>query len=478
MRFVALLLSGAVLGAAPRPRLQLKIDEVISHSPTVAAAFVGLRVVSLRDGRVLYAHDQDRLFAPASNTKLFTTALALNVLGPDYRFITRIFASQPIDASGRVAGDVVLLGSGDPSISNRVYPYQRPEPGAKPQPFETVGAIETLADQLVARGLKSVDGNIVGDDRRYLFEPYPDGWSADDAVWEYGAPVSALVVNDNAFTLWIKPGGRPADLARLDTSPSVVPFNINNRLVTTAAGERKIYEDRQIRSKELQVWGEIPVSDSGTSDLLAVDDPAVFAAAMLRDALVRRGVSIRGSAAASHLLPNQVDDPKRGSGPPAATGVEVAQRTSPPLIQLLQVIDKVSQNLHAEVMLREVGAVRRGIGSREAGQEEMKTFLAEIGISAGEYHLVDGSGLSRLTSGDTRRDHEASRLHVPLPVSQAVDRSVTGRRLRWHIKQALRKSSRGPAHSGEDGKPEPCSRDVRVRGIGRIRAAGLFCRRQ
>jgi serine-type D-Ala-D-Ala carboxypeptidase/endopeptidase (penicillin-binding protein 4) len=363
----------------------------------MATAFVGIRVVSLSDGRVLYERNQDHLFAPASNTKLFTTALALTALGPQYRFTTTILAERPLDRSGRLAGDLVLIGGGDPSLSNRHYPYEKPRPDEQPQPFETIAGIEELADQVVGHGLKSIAGNIVGDDRRYLWEPYPDGWSADDPIWEYGAPVSALIVNDNAFTLWVRPGERPGDIARVLTSPSLIPFSIDNRVSTIAAGEREIYEDRSIGSHELHLWGSIPLSDRGANEALAVGDPAAFAAAMLRDALIRRGVSIRGDAVARHRFADEVADRKRAGGLPPFAGVELARRMSPPLIELLQVVDKVSQNLHAEVMLREVGAVARNMGSREAGQEEMKAFLSQAGIVNGEYHLVDGSGLSRLT---------------------------------------------------------------------------------
>lgn len=377
-----------LVSAQSRPALKSRIDAVIANSPAMATAFVGIRMVRLKDGHVLYEREADHLFAPASNTKLFTTALALSTLGPEYRFKTTVVADH---------GDLVFVGGGDPSLSARHYPYEKSPPGQQAEPFETIAAIEELADQIVARGLKSIEGDVVGDDRRYVWDPYPDGWSVDDAIWEYGAPVSALIVNDNAFTLWMRPGENPGDLARILTSPSFIPLSIDNRLYTAANGERKISMDRRIGSHELEVWGRIPASDRGTNELLAVDDPAVFAAAMLRDALIRRGVSVRGGAVARHRNANEIADRKRGDVLPSVPGVEIARRESPPLVELIQVVDKVSQNLHAEVMLREVGAVKRNMGTREAGQEEMKTFLSQAGVAESEYHLVDGSGLSRLT---------------------------------------------------------------------------------
>ena len=399
VQFRFLLACSIALAAAAEKHdtLSARIDAVIANSPAVATGFTGIRVVRLKDGRALYQRNDDHLFAPASNTKLFTTALALTTLGPQYRFTTTILAEEPVDATGKIAGDLVLVGGGDPSLSPRHYPYEKPVSGQQAQPFDTIPAIEELADQIVARGVRSIDGDVVGDDRRYVWEPYPDGWSVDDAIWEYGAPVSALVVNDNAFTLWIWPGQNPGDMARLLTSPSFSRMSIDNRVFTTANGERRIHVDRRIGSDELELWGHIPAADRGTAELLAIDDPAVFAAAILRDALIRRGVAIRGDAVARHRFANEVADRKRGDALPQAAGVELARRTSPPLTELIQVVDKVSQNLHAGIMLREVGAVKRNMGTSEAGQEEMKAFLAQAGIGEGEYHLVDGSGLSRLT---------------------------------------------------------------------------------
>ena len=388
LRLTAALLLCCCVFAKTRPPLKAKIDEAIANASDIDRAFFGLRIVSLADGRVLYERNSNKLFAPASNTKLFTTALALMTLGPDYRFTTSVLAD---------GGDLVLVGGGDPSLSPRRYPYEKPAPHARPAPFETIAAIEDLADQVVAKGVRQVRGDIVGDDRRYLWEPYPDGWAEGDTTWEYGAPVSALIVNDNAVALFIRPGAAPGDAAGLRISPGVEPFVIDNGVLTAAGGERKITISRRTGSSELNVWGRIAMDDPGAVELVAVNDPAVFAARMLADALVRRGVAIRGHAVARHEFPDDVADRKRAEALPRVDGTELARRSSPPLIELLQVVDKVSQNLHAEAMLREVGAVRRNIGSADAGQEEMKAFLAQAGIEDSEYHLVDGSGLSRLT---------------------------------------------------------------------------------
>jgi serine-type D-Ala-D-Ala carboxypeptidase/endopeptidase (penicillin-binding protein 4) len=365
-----------------------RIDKMIDSSPALAHAFVGMRVVRLSDGRVLYARNADRLFVPASNMKLFTTALALAKLGSDYRLTTKIGADVPIDANGTLAADLQLIGGGDPSLSGREYPYRNHAPAGE---IYTFRAIEELADQLAARGLKSVDGNVVGDDTRYVWEPQPGPWSSDSASREYGAPVSALVLDDNTFLLTLHPAARAGDLARIALAPPFENFVIDNRVTTIEHGIRKIKFYRSASGRELHLWGVIPKAGAGYVQELAIGDPALYAAEVLRDALLRRGISVRGDAVARHRFP---DEAAEASHSPV---VSLAEHQSPPLIELLQVVDNVSQNLHAEILLREVAAAAGSEGSREAGLDAMDEYLAGIGITRDEYQFTDGSGLSPRT---------------------------------------------------------------------------------
>jgi D-alanyl-D-alanine carboxypeptidase/D-alanyl-D-alanine-endopeptidase (penicillin-binding protein 4) len=381
-----LLLASAGRGAD----IQAKIDQLISGSPALAGAFVGFQVRNLATGEILYRLNANHLFVPASNMKLFTSALALERLGPDYRFSTQIVASRAMDAHGRLAGDLVLAGGGDPSLSGRSYPY-RYQAGVAPGAGYSFHAVEELADQLVARGLLRVDGDIVGDDRRYLWEPHAGVWAMDDAIWEYGAPVSALILDDNSVALTLKPGERAGDLATVVLSPAFEYFEIDNRVRTVAGGERKLEFERR-SGRQLHIRGTLPVGDPGVTQLLAVDDPAWYAAGVLREALERRGVVVHGRVLARHRFADDAE--------PAAseTPVLLAERKSPPLAELLEVLDKESQNLHAEVMLREVGFVRRHEGSRQAGLLELREFLQnEAGIPPESFRFTDGSGLSRST---------------------------------------------------------------------------------
>lgn len=340
---------------------------------------IGIHVVQLSTGKTLYHRNEDQLFLPASNMKLFTSALALLRLGPDYRFTTQLRLEAP--------GDVTLIGGGDPSMSGRVFPYDK-DSAAGPG----LQAIEDFADQAVKTGLTRVVGDVIGDDRLYPWAPYAPSWTQDDALREFGAPVSALTLNENTTTLLIRPGARAGDAAELSLDPAIEYYAIDNRLVTVESkSDPRIRFSRMPGSRQLEVWGSIPAGREThretIRETIAIDDPALYAACALYDALTRRGVAISGRPVARHRAAFDDDEP--------VNGTELASRTSPPLLQLLQVMDKESQNLFAELMLREAGRVTRHSGTREAGLEELGALIAEIGGAKDDARLDDGSGLSR-----------------------------------------------------------------------------------
>lgn len=389
----ALCLLGLVLplgAAGPASQSGARIAAFLDTSPVEHSSFWGVRIVDLEQNRVLYERNANRLFLPASNAKLFTTALALARLGSDYRFQTRVLADRTPGDDGCVES-LRLVGGGDPNLSGRAIPYNRDA-----APGDPLVAIEDLAGQVAAHGVRCVSADIVGDDTGYVWQPYAEGWSVDDPVWDYGAAVSALSVNDNTLSVTVLPGGYASDPARIFLTPPVEYYEIDNRVRTARGGERKIMVDRLPGVRQLRIWGALPLKDPGDVEVLGIDDPALYAAIAFRDALLRRGISIRGEARALHAYPNQVADLKHGPAPEPEAGVEVAVRDSAPLLDDLRITDKVSQNLHAEMALRAVAKARRHIGSREAGIAEEQVFLDELAIDRGSYTFADGSGLSRL----------------------------------------------------------------------------------
>ena len=387
-RFLLVLTLAVSLQAAS---LAHAINRLLASSPEARGAFWGIQVTDLKTGRTRYQLNSDRLFTPASNTKLFTTALALVRLGPQFTFETRITAERPPDADGCIHGPLRLVGGGDPNLSARAVPYQ-PEPArAAPAPGYALAALAELADQVAAKGVKSIDGDIIGDDTWYVWEPYAGEWSIEDPTYEYGTAVSAIAVNDNTLTVSVSPGAREGDPAAISLQPAVEYYAIDNRIRTVVgSGERAIHVHRGPGSLELELSGTIPLGAPAQLLELGIEDPAQYAALALRQLLEERGITVRGGAAARHLLSGEASGLLAGGD----TAV-LARRVSAPLLEDLRITDKVSQNLHAEMALRAVGRARRGVGSRAAGLDELRAFLNEAGLDDASYNIEDGSGLSR-----------------------------------------------------------------------------------
>src|ERR1041385_374920 len=210
-----LLLSSAQ-AATRKQHLPLKKQiEKILDQPDLARGFWGIEIKSLKTGKVLFSLNSDRLFTPASNTKLFTTAAALALIGPDFSFHTTVETNGTLDTHGRLTGDLVLVGRGDPNLSGRELPYtlhtQRND--------HPIRVLEDLADTLAQKGVKYVDGDIIADDSYFAFERYGEGWSQDDLLWADGAPVSALTINDNVIFVNILPADRAGDRAFVSITP-------------------------------------------------------------------------------------------------------------------------------------------------------------------------------------------------------------------------------------------------------------------
>ena len=389
--------------AKPRDlnKLSRQIEQILSD-PEAARGFWGISAISLDSGKPIYGLNQDKLFTPASNTKLFTTAAVFGLIGPDYRFKTTVETLGSLDKYGRLNSDLVLIGRGDPNLSGRILPYNLHTERQTP----AIQVLQSLADQLVQHGLKYVDGDVVADDSYFVFERYGEGWAQDDLAREWGAPVSALTINDNVIFVNIMPADHLGERAFLNITPFPEYYKIDNRVITTppGTGPRTVSINREPGSNQLTFWGNIPQDDPGFGEALAIEDPADFAARLFRQLLEERGVTIYGRARTHHteLASTRtftVTSLASGGGdsthPAAPAALVLASYQSQPVSQDLRVINKVSQNLHAELMLRLLGKEKGNTGSIEGGLEVLRSFLVNAGIKPDQFAFFDGSGLSR-----------------------------------------------------------------------------------
>jgi len=343
----------------------------------------GLLIADAKTGQVLYEQNADKYFVPASNMKLFTTALALAKLGPDFRFRTTLEALAEPGADGRVPGPVYLVGRGDPNLSNRKFPFvQKEEFDGPPEKV-----LAELADALAAKGVREISGDIVGDDSYFPRERYPNGWEVDDMVWEYGAAVSAIVVDDNTVQLTLTPGDKAGDRVEVAVSPATPEFVVDNEVVTSAAGVKPdLTLKRDPGDSVVTVVGTLPARSDPRKLTLAIQEPALHAAAMLKRLLEERGVKVDGMVRRLSFPPGT---------PAGETRVVLAEHHSVPLRDSVKLVNKISQNLHTEMLLR---AAARQSGPWTTA-DDLTNFPAEFyavaGIAPGDVVQTDGSGLSR-----------------------------------------------------------------------------------
>jgi D-alanyl-D-alanine carboxypeptidase/D-alanyl-D-alanine-endopeptidase (penicillin-binding protein 4) len=276
------------------------------------------------------------------------------------------------------------VGRGDPNLSNRKFPYELKEEFDGPP--EKV--LAELADALVAKGVKAISGDIVGDDSYFPRERYPSGWEIDDMVWQYGAAISAIVVDDNTVTLTLTPGERAGDSVLAALAPATPDFTVENDVVTSAAEVKPdLTLTREPGANLVVVRGTLPAKTAPRKLVLAVEEPAQHAAALLAGLLADRGVKISGKARAVHA-PDTLPAT-------AAPRTVLAEHMSVPLGDAVKLINKISQNLHSEMLLR-AAARQNGLWNTPEDLEKFpEDFYAAAGIAPEDVVQADGSGLSR-----------------------------------------------------------------------------------
>lgn len=370
--------------ATPDAQRFAKRADVLLGSEPASKGEWGLLIADADTGETLFEQNAAKYFVPASNMKLFTTALALGKLGPEFRFHTTLESTGVIDSSGELTADLVLVGRGDPNLSNRRLPFNLKEEFDGPP--EKV--LADLADQLVAKGVKSISGDVVGDDSYFPRERYPNGWEIYDMVWEYGAAISALVVNDNTATVTLTPGLVAGDAVQAEVAPRTPDFIVDNRVVTSAANVKPdLTLTREPGAHLVLVSGTLPQKSAPRKLVLAIEEPALNAATLLKALLEERGVRVSGGLRARHEDVAEL---------PGVAPTVLAEHVSLPLRDTVKLVNKISQNLHTEVLLR--AAMRQTAATWSSPDELMKfaaDFYARIGIAPGDVIQTDGSGLSR-----------------------------------------------------------------------------------
>src|SRR3989440_4996738 len=363
------------------------IDQTLDQSDVRSARW-GVFAMSLNDGRVLYSRDADKPFTPASNMKVYTTAVGLDLLGADYRWRTSVYANKQPDANGVIEGDLTFYGRGAPDLSSK-------SKGDAP-------SLAKLADRLYQAGIREIRGGIVGDNSYFRGELFGLGWQWNDLQWYFGAEPSALSINENSVEVTIAPA-RQGSNAMVVVNPAGSPIHLANSATTAARGATtSIGIMRELSGNEVSVWGDFPVDGRAFSAFLSVHDPALWAATLFKQALISRGIKVSGEPRTRDFRVPDTDkfDPQKA--------VELAYDDSQSLGAIVHRTNKESNNLFAELILRTIGKERaasapdpdarknRERGDDEAGTAVVRSWLESKGINTRALAIRDGSGLSHL----------------------------------------------------------------------------------
>ncbi|MFD5078461.1 D-alanyl-D-alanine carboxypeptidase/D-alanyl-D-alanine-endopeptidase [Streptomyces sp. NPDC058371] len=370
----ALVLAAATLSwSAPagaesdRSGLPEAIDTVLGDS-RMAGGTASVVVADARSGEVLYAHEPTTRLMPASNTKLATSAAAMELLGPDHRFTTDVLATGRRHGSV-LDGDLYLRGTGDPTLLAADY--------------------DRLAAALAESGVRRVGGRLVADDTRFDSRRLGRSWAADDESSYYEAQISALSVapdtdyDTGTVIVQVAPGAKAGDEPVATVTPRTDYVDVDVRATTVAAGgANDLTVEREHGTNTVVVSGTVPVGGTAAKEWVTVWEPTGYAAAVFRDALAAHGVKVVGSTRLGRATPQGAR--------------RLATHESMRLSDLLVPFMKLSNNMHAEILTKAMGYQAVGKGTWSAGLDAVSGYLKSVGVDPGTIRQVDGSGLSRM----------------------------------------------------------------------------------
>lgn len=352
-------------------RLQSDLDVIFSDS-RFSGAHWGVQIYSLDRKECLYEKNADRLYVPASNTKIITASVALLRLGPNYRFRTMLLADGPV-ADGILQGNLIVAGFGDPSIS-----VKTPDE----DPFRV---FRTWAQKLKEKGIRGISGDILGDASSFDRSALGEGWAWDDLTEGYAAPVSALQFNENRLWLKIIPSGKNGSVPFIKLIPLPLYWIVENKLkIETGSGEPDIKITRNITEDGILIRGTVPGNRTEIIKSVSVYNPVLWYLSALKHTLASEDIRVPACAIRETT----------GTDPDSKTVLET--HLSPPLAEIIKPLLKDSQNLCAETLTRTIGLELAGEGSFAAGRSIIEETLARMAIDPDRYAYADGSGLSRL----------------------------------------------------------------------------------
>ncbi len=346
----------------------------IFNDPNFSNAQWGVVIQSLETGEYFYKRNEDKLFMPASNLKLFTTAAGLILLGSDYKYKTNVCMNGKIDGSV-LKGDLVIQGRGDPTISGRFYDGN------------IYKVFDDWADSLSKLGVDEITGNIIGDDNSFDEVGLGAGWSWDyESEW-FAAPSSAISFNDNVVNVYVTVN-KENHLPQVSIEPVTKYIIILNKVSTVPADSiTSINVYRDMGTNVVTVYGTIKQNSDTVKTFVTVNNPTQYAMVVLKDVLKRKGITIDG-------YPIDVDDISLPLDYSKMT--KLFTQYSPPLKEIIKVINKNSENFFAEQLLKTIGLETKNFGSSENGISSENKLFREMGINPEGMNIVDGSGLSRL----------------------------------------------------------------------------------
>lgn len=337
---------------------------------------IGISVVSVETGEMLYSHEPDKYFTPASVQKLFTSAAALHLLSPSYRFNTSIYLDGELQSGGRFDGNIIIRGGADPSNSVAF--------GVNPEAY-----VDRLAGVLDSMGIQSIRGTIIGDDDFLDDVEFGSGWAWDDLPYAYAAPVGGLNMADNSVKISIVTPYNINDIASIKIQPSTDYVRMISSLRTVdSTGVNDVRPSREMKSHIVDLVGTVVarLRPDTITVTVSIENPTIFYLNLVRDAVIRRGIRFRGA-----LI--DVDDWNEQVSYDSLQLIATFQ--SPPLSEILAVVNRSSHNLAAECIIKTIGAVVGNDGSFQKGTEVVRQWMQKTGVGGSVINLVDGSGLSR-----------------------------------------------------------------------------------